>query len=67
MMGAKETENVMHIHVGNLSPHTSLSDLVGCFTAFGLVEMPSDARALAAIEGLKDKKLDGKLLKVRED
>ncbi len=87
MMGMNETEDGMNIHVGNLSPSTSLSDLVCCFTAFGLVtnstittfeidgeprsigfiEMPSNIHALAAIADLKDKKLDGRQLKVREE
>ncbi len=86
-MGTKETENGMNIHIANLSPHTSLTDLAGCFAAFGpvtdvtistyelagearcigLIEMPSDVGALAAIAALKDKKLDGKVLKVREE
>lgn len=27
----------MNIHVGNLSPGTSLSELLGCFAQFGIV------------------------------
>jgi RNA recognition motif-containing protein len=61
----------MNIYVGNLSYEVTEEDLQNAFESFGqvesvkiIIEMSNNADAQSAINGLKDKELKGRTLKV---